>query len=417
MVETKLLEASSNEKPKRDRSKKATSAIAVKEQTSVIAGISLSVKELEKALEAQTKQRELIKKFIQAHLVPGVDYLRIHVVKGCYAEQKQRGSCDNMKHFSKDILAKPGQEKIFSLFQLSSKLEKDTETIEMLPNRSSLIAYKCIVTRNGDVIAEGRGAAEVGDKGRDVNSTIKIAEKRARMDACLALGFSEYFAQDLDDPDYQNQKKAAEEQAAAEANDRTGLPSRPENAPVEQDERELLYRLMLKTGFKSREQQLSLLESEGIADPNLATSGQYRSLILKLKENAIAPPPAPPEENVDINKELDSALNKLDEPAGDPEAPKPEPPVAPPLVVDDVFKDEVLKLRDSLTLNYNGQMWLLKTISGRPFGKWEQFTDAEWRRAYEVVMGILEQTVEVPDRYVLGVVPEEPTSEPVDDPA
>ena len=28
---------------------------------------------------------------------------------------------------------------------------------------------------------------------------IKIAEKQARMDACLTLGFSEYFTQDLDD--------------------------------------------------------------------------------------------------------------------------------------------------------------------------------------------------------------------------
>lgn len=398
-------ESKNPEKPKRSRS---NAALAVREDVSVVAGIQLSSKELERALKAQTEQRKLIKDFIQSHLVKGVDYLRIHVVRSCYAEQKQRGSCNEARHFSKDILAKPGQEKIFSLFQLTSKLEKDIETMEMLPGRSNLVAYKCFVLRGDKIVAEGRGAAEVGDKGRDVNSTIKIAEKRARMDACLALGFSEYFAQDLDDPDYQAQRKAAEEQAAAEANDQTGLPVRPETAPVDADERQLLYRHMLRCGFKSNEQQLALLESEGIADSSNATSGQFRSLILKLKDGLIASPPVEPvvkEPELDVDKEMTAALSKLDEPAG--EESKPAPVEAPPLVVDAELKEEVQKRAESLGINYNGQMWLFKSITGRPFGKWEKFTDNEWRRAYDVVTGILEGVIEVPDRYVAGLIEDE----------
>jgi hypothetical protein len=72
-----------------------------------------------------------------------------------------------------------------------------------------VVAYKAIVMMNGQPVAEGRGASSVAEKtgksydnqpGRvDYNAVVKIAEKRARMDACLSLGFSEFFTQDLED--------------------------------------------------------------------------------------------------------------------------------------------------------------------------------------------------------------------------
>lgn len=380
----------------------------VKQEVSVVAGLALSTKDLKKALDAQTEQRQLIADFVKKHLVKGVDFIQIHVVKNCRDEDNRRGSCKQKSHFSKDILAKPGQEKIFSLFQLTSELVKDEETIEMLQGERGLVAYKCLVKRGDQIVAEGRGACRVGDNRRDVNATIKIAEKRARMDACLSLGFSEYFAQDLDDPDYQTQKKAAEDEAAARADDGTGLPARAKDSALDEQERLLLAKWLLKRGFDSREEQLELLVINGVTEPKKMTSGQARDLILKLKNSSFAVP-------ANTNTVLDD-IDDLDEEAVAEHAEaraaaqeeavkKAELDKDPELVVDDDFKAEVEQRAKQLPLNARGHMWLMQKIGGRPFAKWEQLKDADWRRAYDLITAILDQKYDVEDFYLAGVIP------------
>jgi len=64
-----------------------------------------------------------------------------------------------------------------------------------------VIAYKCkLINRYGIVIAEGRSAVVVEDfTDFELNKAIKIAEKRAQLDAVLRLGLSDFFTQDLDE--------------------------------------------------------------------------------------------------------------------------------------------------------------------------------------------------------------------------
>jgi len=51
-----------------------------------------------------------------------------------------------------------------------------------------------------EVLGEGRGAFLVGEKGMKENSTIKMAEKRAKIDAVLnTLGLADLFTQDIED--------------------------------------------------------------------------------------------------------------------------------------------------------------------------------------------------------------------------
>lgn len=384
--------------PRPSPGKRPSKAGMVKsDQTSVIAGLSVNTNELKEALAAQTEQRQLIADFIKKHLKKGSDYIRIHVVKNCQAEEKQRGSCRASYHFSKDVLAKPGQEKIFSLFQLSSELVRDDETLRMLEGtpqaKQGLVAYRCIVKRGEKVIAEGRGAAVVGDNRRDVNATIKIAEKRARMDACLSLGFSEYFAQDLDDPDYQTQKKAAEEQAAGRADDGTGLPPRPASAKMDAQERTFLAKWMMKRGFNEPQEQLELLRINGIEDSKNMTSGQARQMMIKLSRLSFAAPPKP---DVDVNGLFGEGTEK-------PDKPEPEP-AEPELEVDEELKTEIVSRAETMGLNALGNMWLMNKITGRPMGKWDKLTVPQWRRAYDIVMGVLDGTIEVNDRHIAGVV-------------
>ena len=140
-----------------------------------------SLTELRASLDTQIQRQDLIRDFITSQLQEGTDF----------------GTITIGGRASKPTLFKPGMEKIFSLFSVVSTLERDSETIEMI-NKVGVIAYKCTLTRNGEFIGEGRGACDIAEKSR-INDAIKIAEKRARMDACLNLGFSEYFTQDLED--------------------------------------------------------------------------------------------------------------------------------------------------------------------------------------------------------------------------
>lgn len=385
--------------PKRTRSKKGS--VAKLEPTGILAGVT--TEQLEVALDTQTAQRKLIKEFIQKHLVKGIDYLRIHVVRNCATEDKQRGSCKFAGHFSKDILAKPGQEKIFSLFNLTGKLTKDTETLDMLGNPKGTVALKCDVYRGELWVTEGRGAATVGDNRRDANSTIKIAEKRARMDAALSLGFSEYFAQDLDDPDYQNQKKMAEEQAAGQADDGSGLPSRPANSPINDLERRELAKLLLKAGFNSREEQIELLALNDVPDPSKMTSGQARDLIKKMKTNAFTPPTTTGTVLDDLEGIDEEAVAEVAEQkaAKAVEAEKlADLAKVPELVVDDDLKAAVEERAVTIGLNNRGHMWLMQKITGRPFGKWDKLTDEQWRKAYDLIMAIMDGKIEVEDFYI-----------------
>jgi hypothetical protein len=170
---------------------------------SIVGGITTA--ELKQALDTQTEQRKLIQQFISDNLIIDIDYGKIHVIKECQAYK--RGACETDYHYSKSILFKPGQEKIFSLFGITDELLKDEEAYEMLQQVQGLVAYKCVMRRGDKIVGEGRGAATLSGTQNDPNSTIKKAEKRARMDACLSLGFSAYFTQDLDDPEYKSQRE------------------------------------------------------------------------------------------------------------------------------------------------------------------------------------------------------------------
>lgn len=165
-----------------------------------VAIVGLQPAHLEKQLVAEGERRQLIQKFINDNLTEGVDYGRIHVASRDKCPKPWE--CKNDYHFSKPCLFKPGAEKFCSLLQLRAEFAPDKETLEMIGNAATgLVAFRCVLSRiaTGDVIAEGRGACSIAEKGGMVNTTVKIAEKRAQIDAVLRLGLSDSFTQDLED--------------------------------------------------------------------------------------------------------------------------------------------------------------------------------------------------------------------------
>jgi len=101
---------------------------------------------------------------------------------------------------TKKNLLKPGSEKVNSLLQIRIEFAKDQETWEMVKNSSPSVCYICRGIRNGQIVGEGRGAVEIGEKKWGINQVIKMAEKRAQVDMTLRVaGISDLFTQDAED--------------------------------------------------------------------------------------------------------------------------------------------------------------------------------------------------------------------------
>lgn len=157
---------------------------------------SKEAKTLQTMVDEETEKRAILTAFISKHMVDGTDYGKIHISKAC----PDKYNCKNPHHFSKPSLFKPGAEKFTSLMKLRAVYEKDTSTYEMLGSQAGTVCYICKLTDSkGIVIGEGRGAASVAEKGSP-NVAIKLAEKRAKVDAVLSSGgLSDFFTQDLED--------------------------------------------------------------------------------------------------------------------------------------------------------------------------------------------------------------------------
>ncbi len=158
-----------------------TNILSVKKQ-----GISLEV-----LIANEAERRRLITQFISKHMKEGVDYGTITITGRNGQEYK-----------SKPSLFKPGSEKFCSLLHLRLTFVRDDETWEMAGKKSGLFCYKCLLLDQKErVIGEGRGASDLNEKSSwTINNAVKIAEKRAQIDAVLRTGgLSDFFSQDLED--------------------------------------------------------------------------------------------------------------------------------------------------------------------------------------------------------------------------
>ena len=156
------------------------------ETTPAIVPSEIEAKDLSAVMEAEASKRELITQYIARHMKSGTDY----------------GTIKFGGKESKPSLFKPGSEKFLSLFKLTAKFEKDTDTWEMAGSEKGVFAYKCqLVASNGNIVGEGRGVSKLTEKqGWTINNAVKIAEKRAQIDAVLRTGaLSDFFTQDLED--------------------------------------------------------------------------------------------------------------------------------------------------------------------------------------------------------------------------
>lgn len=148
-------------------------------------------KDLKQVMANETEKRKLITQFIKKHMENGVDF----------------GTISFGGKVSKPSLFKPGSEKFLSLFKLTATFRKDIETFEMSGSVPGTFCYICeLKTSKGDVIGEGRGVTSIKEKNWTINNAVKIAEKRAQIDAVLRTGaLSDFFTQDMSEEDYDHE--------------------------------------------------------------------------------------------------------------------------------------------------------------------------------------------------------------------
>lgn len=295
-------------------------------------GDTMTTAQLRASTKKAQEQRAIITEYVKDHLVEGTDYGTI-------------GS------FKKNTLFKPGQEKIFSLMNLTSRLEKDADTLEMVGKQDGVVAYICRVYRKGEEIAQGRGAAKVGDNGRDINATIKIAEKRARMDACLSLGFSEFFTQDLEDPEYRD-------------NANGGAPAKPAS-----DKQRDFVKSLVKEALSGRDDvTVSYLKAfysvNGIADPKNMTGVEASAFIEKAKAGKLQLPP----DEEDTPDEPTAPQSDVEPEEGEIVAePETEPQTAPAPLVNAQFRKDVEAKFMDLGMSVQDRMRIYREVWGQPF--------------------------------------------------
>jgi hypothetical protein len=201
--------------------------------------VMVSSTQLRKQMKRDEEIRQVINEYISNNMVEGKDY----------------GSIEVKGKMSKPSLFKPGAEKFCGLFKIRPTFKKDIETVEMLGNKPGIIAYICeLVDNRGQIIGEGRGTAKTDPNSGsdfDINKQVKIAEKRAQIDAVLRTGgLSDFFTQDMED---------------APRNNDSAKPA--SNTPATDKQRALIAKKLEEIGIATEHQAAWLKDEYGVELP------------------------------------------------------------------------------------------------------------------------------------------------------
>lgn len=215
------------------------------DKPTVARNVTVSANTLRKQMEQDKAVRQVIDEYISNNMVSGKDYGTI-TIKGAV---------------SKPSLFKPGAEKFCGLFKIRATFRRDEDTREMLGNKDGIIAYVCeLVDSRGQIVGEGRGTAKtdpVNGSDFDINKQVKIAQKRAHIDAVLRTGgLSDFFTQDMEDApnNYSNDSVTSKKSTTSQD-------------PASDKQRALIKKKLEECGVLAEDQAGYLIEQFGVAVP------------------------------------------------------------------------------------------------------------------------------------------------------
>lgn len=183
-------------------------ALAVREPAGAIAPHQGNPLDMEPALfraglDRRKSNRDALMEWIRSNLKEGVDYGKIHNVGKTVCSRGKY--CTDPAHFSRDILFKPGSEKICGMLGIQPTFPtlRDYEEACLKGVVIKNVLLRCeMVDAGGKIVAVGVGARSLEKDYGDLNKSLKMAEKSAQLDATLRMGgLSELFTIDLEDMD------------------------------------------------------------------------------------------------------------------------------------------------------------------------------------------------------------------------
>lgn len=152
--------------------------------------------DFKRSLVLRSENRGVLVTWLREALVVGVDYGRIHFVKKTVCSLGN--TCKNPSHFTKDILFKPGAQKICGMLGVTPTYPTLAryEEAALAGIQVHAIILRCqIVSLDGRVVSEGVGARQCHHDNGDLNKALKMASKSALLEATLGMGgLSEIFS-------------------------------------------------------------------------------------------------------------------------------------------------------------------------------------------------------------------------------
>ena len=138
----------------------------------------------------QENQRKLIQ-WIKQNLEPDIHYGRVHIAQNCpLAKAGAAYLCRDFSHFSNLMLFKAGAEKIIAAMGLTAHFPNVHQYEEACLRGLELkqVLLKCeLKTHGGRVVAEGSGARHLRQDNWNLNTSIKMAQKSAMIDATIRV--------------------------------------------------------------------------------------------------------------------------------------------------------------------------------------------------------------------------------------
>lgn len=193
------------------------------------------------------------------------------------------------------VLLKPGAEKITVLLGLRSKFEIVGKVEDFEAGFFAYMVRCSLIAANGETITEGLGQANTKEKKYSkqdpytlANTVLKMARKRALVDAALTVGsLSDIFTQDLEDADLaaevresqQSQQAGTAYSASAHA-----VPLHAERMATE-NQRKAIFAICRKAGMTEDMIRSVLNDKYGVSSTANLTMEQASELIDILDEN------------------------------------------------------------------------------------------------------------------------------------
>ena len=138
----------------------------------------------------QENQRKLIQ-WIKQNLEPDIHYGRVHIAQNCpLAKAGATYLCRDFSHFSGLTLWKAGAEKIIAAMGLTAHFPNVGlyEEACLRGLKISQVLLKCeLKTHGGRIVAEGSGARNLREDNWRLNTSVKMAQKSAMIDATIRV--------------------------------------------------------------------------------------------------------------------------------------------------------------------------------------------------------------------------------------